>query len=232
MLSVSGAIEAVRVGEEGRGFAVVSNDIRRWRASPAAAPNGSRTSCATCSVKPARCEPTSAQSSVAAEVEAARSRAIEDGSPPSNATWSEIVAGAAEISAGRGNDADGEPRDRAGHAADRRGGGGGGAFRRAIGRRRAASRRKPPRPWRASSRKSRCWRRNCRRGVAMTALVFRVGGRRLALDAAAVAGVTRRPALDTGSARPAALIGVAALGGRATPVIALSARARAVFCCG
>jgi purine-binding chemotaxis protein CheW len=56
-----------------------------------------------------------------------------------------------------------------------------------------------------------------------TALVFRVGAKVLAANAADVAAVARRPALTRVPHAPAALAGLGALKGRATPVIELSA---------
>jgi purine-binding chemotaxis protein CheW len=55
------------------------------------------------------------------------------------------------------------------------------------------------------------------------AVAFRVGGRALAVDAADVAAVARRPALTRVPQAPPALAGVGALNGRATPVIELAA---------
>jgi len=100
MLSVSGAIEAVRVGEAGRGFALVSNDIRELARQSGGDADRVKDIVRDLQRQCATVRADLTQIIAAAEAETARSRAIDERLAALEAGFEAMVAGAAEISQG------------------------------------------------------------------------------------------------------------------------------------
>src|SRR5206468_11902038 len=100
MLSVTGAIEAVRGGEEGRGFAVVANDIRDLARQSAAGADRIKDIVRDLQRQAAAVRAELASVVAAGEAEAARAQAIDGRLGALERDQEAVVAGAVEISEG------------------------------------------------------------------------------------------------------------------------------------